>query len=118
MTNVNYISWMGLLHADKWTFDTGLIYAHAVQEAQAGSYYYNQWYRTLDTRALSPSNQGGSYGLEWDAGVGFQWDEFFICKLDLAMFFPGDFYKFTNVAGIENGTSTVMAAVLKVGVTF
>jgi hypothetical protein len=118
MTNVNYLSWMGLIHADKWTFDFGAIYAHAVQEAQAGNYYYNQWNRVLDGRAVSPNNQGGSYGTEFDAGAGFQWDEYFIFKLDLAMFVPGDFYKFTNVAGIENGTSTLYAAVFKIGVSF
>ncbi|MDR3608003.1 MAG: hypothetical protein P4M08_11565 [Oligoflexia bacterium] len=118
LTNVNYLSWMGLLHADKWTFDLGAIYAHATQEAQGGNYYYNQWNRVLDARQASPNSQGGSYGLEIDAGAGFQWDEYFLAKLDLAAFFPGDFYKFTNVSGIENGTSTVLAAVIKVGVTF
>jgi hypothetical protein len=118
MTNVNYLSWMGLLHADKWTFDLGAIYAHATQEAQAGTYYYNQWNRALDGRSKAVTSQSGSYGLEIDAGAGFKWDEHFITKLDLAAFFPGDFYQFSNVANDSNATSTMLAAVLKVGVTF
>ena len=63
------------------------------------------------------STQSSNLGLEWDAGAGFQWDDNFLFRLDLGLFFPGDFFKFSNTA-TENATQTVFASVARIGITF
>ena len=118
ITNATYVSWEGLLHADKWTFDTGFVWAKAIESAKAGDFYYNTWDRQFEQN-ISGKDQGSNLGFEWDLGAGFQWDEYFNTRVDLGMYFPGDFYKFANSSTVDsNSTSTVYAAIFRIGVNF
>jgi hypothetical protein len=119
ITNATYLSWTGLLHADKWTFNTGILWAKANETAKASNgYYFNTWKREMEQIA-SPKDQGSSLGVEWDTGAAFQWDEYFLFRWDVGLLFPGDYFKFSNTAaGIDNATSTVFATSFRVGVNF
>ncbi|MGK5084983.1 hypothetical protein WDW37_16970 [Bdellovibrionota bacterium FG-1] len=117
IVNANYLMMTGLLHTDKWTFDASFIYAQADKTAQSGQYFQN-----MVTREMSPgaavSDQGSGLGVETDLGAMFQWDEYFQFRLGVGVYFPGSFYKFSNVAGIDNQTNMVFGSSARVGITF
>jgi hypothetical protein len=119
ITNATYLSWAGLLHADKWTFNTGLLWAKANETAKASDFsFYNSQKRQYEVRN-STKDQGSSLGVEWDTGAAFQWDEYFTFRLDLGLLFPGDYFKYSNTASnIDNATDTVFSAAFRVGVNF
>lgn len=117
ITNAKYMSLGGVLHADKWTFNTAVIHAIAAQTAVSGQYFFNTWKRQMEYDASG--NQGSSLGWEWDAGAAFQWDESFTFRWDLGIYFPGSYYAFSNSAtGPGNATSTVLGSVFRVGIKF
>jgi hypothetical protein len=121
ITNATYISWTGLLHADKWTFNTGFLWAKANTTAKASdAYFFNTYKRQYEARnATYTKDQGSNLGFEWDTGAAFQWDEYFLFRLDLGLLFPGDYFKYSNSPnGNDNATDTVFAAVFRVGVNF
>jgi hypothetical protein len=119
ITNATYVSWTGVLHADKWTFNTGLLWAKANETAKSGdAYFFNTWKREFEKKTTGSGDQGSSLGVEWDSGAAFQWDDYFTFRLDLGLLFPGDYFKFANTAGVENATSTVFATAFRVGVNF
>lgn len=117
ITNAKYLSLAGVLHADKWTFNTGVVHAIAAQTAVAGQYFFNTWKRQMEYD--QSGNQGSSLGWEWDTGAAFQWDEYFTFRWDVGVYFPGSYYAFSNSAtGPGNATGTVFGSVFHVGVKF
>jgi hypothetical protein len=117
VVNANYLSLLGGIRTDKWRFHAGLVFAKALEPAADQSSFFNTWSRSFANNT-SGISQSDSLGWEMDYGAAFQWDETFQFGLDLGWFFPGDFYKFTNVAGRTNATDTVFATVFRVGVVF
>ncbi len=116
MTNANYLTLGAGVHVSRWTFRTNFAFASARESAIAGADFFNTWKRKYVTN-LTGTTQAKSLGWEMDYGAAFQWDDSFLCQLDMGFFFPGGFYKFSNTA-TENTTSTVIAGVARVGVTF
>ncbi|HTL12422.1 MAG TPA: hypothetical protein VL588_08030 [Bdellovibrionota bacterium] len=117
VVNANYLS-AGLGYSlAKWNFHTQWTFANALETASAGSNYYNTWRRKFEA---SNGDQAQGLGWEMDWGATFHWDESFQFGADVGWFFPGDFYKFSNVVGDanSNAASTVFGAQLKVGVNF
>ena len=105
--------------SDKWTFRPALIYAYAPNTAKSSDpYFYNYWSRTTYAGAVGAKNQGSGLGVEADLGFTFQWDEYFTFGLDTGLYFPGDFFKFSNVAGADLPVHPIFASALKVGVNF
>jgi hypothetical protein len=102
--------------SDKWTIRPGLVYARAPQSAGGTSYFYNYWDKQVHATAAGKS-QGNNLGWEFDLGLTFQWDEYFLFSLDNGIFFPGDFFAFSNAA-TDNLTSAVFATSIRVGVNF
>ena len=76
----------------------------------------------IDNELVCAANAGGdqgtSLGFETDWGAAFQYDEYFQFRLDMGLWFPGDFHKFSNVAGVDNDTSMVFATTARIGVSF
>ena len=93
-----------------------LAYAVAPRSAASGSYFYNTWDRALSS-APAVKDQGTSLGWEIDFGVTFQWDEYFQFNFDNGIYFPGQFYAFSNTAQ-DNTRSAVFATSVRVGVNF
>jgi hypothetical protein len=119
ITNATYVSWAGLLHADKWTFNTGLLWAKANETCKASDgYCFNVWKREFEKVNSGTRDQGSSLGVEWDTGAAFQWDEYFTFRLDVGLLFPGDYFSYSNTAATDNATSTVFATAFRVGVNF
>lgn len=116
IVNAQYLSWGGAWTPSKWAFRTNLIYARAHETAQAGQTFYNT--RTRVFTANATKTQGSSLGFEWDFGTTFQWDDNVAFHFDTGIFFPGDYFAFSNVAGVDNRTSPAWANNLRVGVSF
>jgi len=119
ITNAAYLQVGGKYHTSKWTFHGELTYARAnsVADGVAGNQFYNSWQRRMVTTPAGVSAQGNNLGMEIDAGSILQWDESFQVAADLGVFFPGDFYRYSNVATL-NSSPVVWATVFKVGVGF
>ncbi len=118
ITNANYLAMGSTLHAgDKWDFKLGFVLAKALEAAETGKTFFNKWTRTT---ALANGDQSKSLGWELDWGTGFQWDETFRFDLDMGLWFPGGYYKFSNQASDPNNltTNTVFATAAKIGVKF
>jgi hypothetical protein len=130
VTDANYLNGLILLHADKWTFDGSFTFARAVDAcsnvAPAGqpSYCWNNWSRSM-VQVYQP-DQSQALGWEMDYGAAFQYDEYFTFRLDGGLYFPGAFYSFANTSPAavaagsptSNQTSTVLALVARVAITF
>ncbi len=99
---------------EKWSLNPVLTYARAHQVASSSQYFYN--YSTRST-GLAVQNQGSELGWEFDLGITFQWDEYFQFTLDNGIFFPGNFYAFSN-SSITNATNPVFASSVRIGVNF
>jgi hypothetical protein len=117
IVNANYLQVGSVIHTDKWAFNGGVVYAQADKTAASGQRFYNYWTRTVAPTAAT-ADQSSSLGTEFDLGAAFQWDEYLTFRLDTGVWLPGAFYKFSNVAGVENATSPVFNVAARVGVTF
>jgi hypothetical protein len=115
IVNANYLAAGTVASTEKWKFNLGFVYAKAAETAVAGQTFFNHWHRRFFT---ATGSQGNSLGFEADWGAAFQYDEYFQFRMDMGLWFPGDFYKFSNVAGVDNATSTVFATTAKIGVSF
>ena len=114
ITNARYLGVSGKYRTDKWTFHGDWVFAKARQTAKTGEYFYHMWQRRM---VLATKDQEDSLGFELDTGGSLQWDDNFRFGLDF--YFPGNFFKFNNVAGLpDNQTSMVFATVLSAGITF
>ncbi len=101
---------------DKWGFSATAVYAHAIQTAQAGSFYFNSWDRRMDPTA-AVKTQSAPIGFEFDLGAHYQWDEFFRFQLDAGMLLPFGYFAFNNTA-TDNPTAPLFGVSLKAGVNF
>lgn len=117
IVNAAYFSWgVPIKAAHKWTLKPTLTYAYAPRSANSGDNFFNYWSRTVQTNTTG-INQGNSLGWEFDFSVQFQWDEYFLFSFDNGIFFPGNFYAFSNTVN-NNATSPVIASSVRVGVSF
>ncbi len=119
ITNANYFTFNPTLHADKWKFHATYAFAKANQTAQAGpgQYFWNTNSRQMVNNTTSET-QGSWMGWEMDYGAEFQYDQYFVFGATVGWWFPGSYYGFSNVAGNDNATNTVMAAQARIGIQF
>lgn len=115
IVNANFISLAPKAKLDKWTLKLGLVAAWADDVAKAGQRFYNYNRRQF---ATAVNNQASFMGFEIDPGVEFRWDENFIIGWDIGLFFPGEFYKFSNVPTQELQTDMMFASRVRAGITF
>lgn len=117
ITNALYASLAASYRLAKWRFNGNVIIATAQQVATSGNtHFFNSWTRQFVAYGAS-ANQSNFLGVEVDWGATFKWDDNFLFGVDMGLFFPGAFYKFSNKA-TENATQTAFATTVKLGVTF
>lgn len=116
IVNANYLNLGLALRADKWNFHGGFTWAQAQEAALANQDFYNHLRHQYVADATG-NNQSTSLGWEMDYGTTFQWDDNFQVGLDMGVFFPGAYYKYSNTA-VGNATDTVIAGQARVGITF
>lgn len=114
--NAHYLSVGESFKTEKWTLNAGVIYAQALEVAEAGRYFLHQWQKTL-VKNNTGKDQSHSLGTELDLGAAFQWDDHVSLRFDTGIWFPGAFYQFSNTAR-DNTTDSVWASSAKLGVAF
>jgi len=95
---------------------TWVVYAHALQTATSGQYFYNTWTRTTQLNKAG-KDQEASLGFEIDLGVPSSgmsispswWTMAFTCRAGLCIFECGR---------RDNATSPVFATSVRIGVSF
>lgn len=116
VVNAQYIAFTQAYKTEKWNFHGSFIMATAAETAQASGNFFNTWDRAFHAYGAGAA-QSNFLGWEVDAGVGMKWDEATHFGLDMGLYFPGNFMKFSNTA-TENQTKSVFAMVVKAGVNF
>jgi len=118
IVNAYYVSLSGNYQLGKWGIRGGGVWAQAIEVAEGGTTFFNTWDRNFYSAAAGVSDQKKSLGWEMDYGVTYIWDDYFSFDFDLGFYFPGDYYKFANLANKENGTETVYTGILGATVSF
>lgn len=125
VVNANYLALNGTLHADRWSFHGSWLYANADSTALSGQNFYNTWQKQFaynpgdvtKTPVVAIKDQSNGMGMEFDLGSTLQWDDALQFGFETGLFFPGDFYKFSNTVA-DNQTAAVFAFSLRVGINF
>ena len=117
IVNAKYLTVGSKVSLEKWDLRGKLIFALADQVAKSGKKFLNTWERRMVDNAAG-IDQGGYLGTELDFGVSFKWDDSFSFHADGGWLIPGEFYAFSNDAGVTNPTQSMFAASFKVGVNF
>ena len=117
ITNASYLAVTPTLHADKWKFHANYVFAKANQTATPGQFFWNTQTRNMQANNAGET-QGSSLGWEMDYGADFQYDQYFQFGFNVGWWFPGSYYGFSNVAGNDNATNAVTAALVRIGVSF
>lgn len=117
ITNALYAALSGSYRMSKWKLHASFVLATAQQVATSSTtFFFNSWTRKFVSYAAS-ANQSNFLGWEVDWGATFKWDDNFLFGVDMGLFVPGSYYKFSNTA-TENTTQTAFATSVKLGVTF
>lgn len=103
VVNAKYISLQTGTEGEQWAWYVRGIYAQANETAVAGKDVYVHSRRRYE---FANQSQEKSLGMEVDLGGSYQWDESIRFGLDLGIWFPGDFYKFSN--GTSNSLDPVV----------
>jgi hypothetical protein len=108
ITNAKYVMLSSEKHWEQWGMNLGVVWAQANQSAQAGLDAYNhtthQWFTSV-------ANQEKSLGLEVDYGVRYNWDDNISFGVDVGMLFPGNYFKYINVAPTANANDPTVKTV-------
>lgn len=95
ITNARFFKFYGNYKADKWTWKGALIFANAMETADAGKrgYHHEENYSFNSTQ-----KQDDNYGYELDFGFDYQWNPNVTIGGYYGYWFVGDYYAFTNGA--------------------
>lgn len=119
ITNATFVSFGASYKLERWGFRGNFVFASAAQAAGTTGDYFNTWRRRYETVNAGAAGQSKDLGWEMDYGLTFRWDDNVHFDFDLGWYFPGAFYAFSNQAsGATNPTSSVFAALFRVGVGF
>ena len=119
MTNARFLAVNFDYNLGKWNHGMKWIYAIAdkVADGVAGNLYYNSRDRGYKTEQAGVAAQSNGLGFELDYLLAYQWDESFRLGLNTGLFFPGQFYAFSNSATL-NTLKTVFATSANFNVKF
>jgi len=116
IVNATYVALSPEAKLDKWTLRPTLVFAWADEVARSGNQFYNHQRRQFFNAV---NNQSKFIGWEGDFAVGFRWDDNITLGWDLGVFFPGEYFAFSNVTGVPTlNTSFMYASQARVGISF
>ncbi len=95
ITNARYLKLKSTYASEKWTFDSAIIYAMALEVAKAQVSSYNH---TKDKIFTAAFNQSDSLGTEVDFNGKYQWNKEISIGTGLGYLFTGDYFGFTDTA--------------------
>ncbi len=116
IVNANYAAFLPQMKFDKWTLKGGIILGYANEAASASKNFFNYNQRRFYNAI---GNQSKFLGKEFDFGISFKWDENFLLAWDLGMWFPGEYYAFSNNNALKQFDMSMMfASQVRAGISF
>jgi hypothetical protein len=114
ITNARYFKFRSTYNSEKWSFDSGLIYALAVETAAAGTKAFNH---TTGKIFNADFNQSNSLGTEIDFNAKYRWNNEVSIGSGLGYLITGDYFAFTNTA-TPNAVKSSMLLQINTAISF
>lgn len=95
INNANYIKLGSVYSSEKWMFETAIIWAQAVEVAQAGKKAYNHSNHKLFNAV---ADQSKDLGTEIDLNATYKWNKDINLGVNLGYLMAGDYFGFNNTA--------------------
>ena len=115
ITNSMYLKLRSSYNADKWIFDTAIIYAKALEVASAGQSSYNH---TKNKLFVANTTQSDDLGTEIDLNATYKWNNEISLGAGLGYLITGDYFGYTNSTTVKNETKNSMLLQVNTSVTF
>lgn len=115
ITNARYFKLRSTYSTEKWTFDSAVIYARALEVAKAGAVSYNHTTNKLFNANLA---QDSSLGMEFDFNAKYHWNKEISIAAGLGYLFTGDYFSYTNEASKPNEAKNSLLLQINTAVTF
>jgi hypothetical protein len=115
ITNARYFKLRSSYNSEKWTFDSAIIYAKALEVAKAGLVSYNHTNNKMFTATTSQSD---SLGTEIDFNAKYHWNKEISIGSGLGYLFTGDYFSYTNDATKTNAKKSSLLLQVNTSVTF
>jgi hypothetical protein len=114
ITNARYFKLKTSYSTEKWTFDSALIYAKALEVAKAGTSSFNHTKKKIFT---ATTNQSDNLGTEIDFNAKYNWNKEIAISTGLGYLFTGDYFSYTNTA-TPNSTKSSLLLQINTSITF
>jgi hypothetical protein len=105
ITNARYFKLRSTYNAEKWTFDSAIIYALAMETATAGSKAFNHVTGKFFDANYTQSN---ALGTEIDMNAKYRWNNEVSISSGLGYLITGDYFAFTNTATPNASKSSLL----------
>jgi hypothetical protein len=115
ITNSLYLKLRSSYSTEKWTFDTAVIYAKALEVAQAGHLAYNH---TKNKMFQAVANQSKDLGTEIDANATYKWNNEVSLGASAGYLITGDYFAFTNDLTKKNEVKSSLILQVNTSVSF
>lgn len=115
ITNALYLKLRSSYSTEKWTFDTGVIYAKAQETATVGRKAFNH---TKNRYFTAATTQSDDLGTEIDLNATYKWNNEIKIGAGFGYLLTGDYFAFTNDAINKNEAKSSMVLQLNTSVTF
>ena len=115
ITNARYFKIRSTYNSEKWTFDSALIHATALEVASPGLPAYNHVTNRIFTPILTQAN---NLGTEIDLNAKYHWNKEISIGSGLGYLFTGDYFAFTNDVSKPNTTKNSLLLQINTSVSF
>ena len=115
ITNSMYIKLRSSYSTEKWTFDTAVIYAKALETATAGQAAYNHAKNKIFTAVTTQSDD---LGTEIDMNATYKWNNEISIGAGLGYLITGDYFGYTNDTTVTNEAKSSLLLQINTAVTF
>lgn len=115
ITNTMYFKLRSSYSTEKWTFDTAIIHAKALETAEAGKQAYNHTTNKLYT---ATTTQSDSLGTEIDLNATYKWNNEISIGAGFGYLITGDYFGFTDSTTVKNEVKNSMLLQINTSVTF
>lgn len=115
ITNSMYIKLRSSYSTEKWTFDTAVIYAKALETATAGQAAYNHAKNKIFTAVTTQSDD---LGTEIDMNATYKWNNEISIGAGLGYLIAGDYFGYTNDTATTNEAKSSLLLQVNTSVTF
>lgn len=115
ITNSLFLKLRSTYSTEKWTFDSAIIWAKAQETATAGQAAYNHTKNKIYTAATT---QEDDLGTEIDLNTTYKWNNEVSIGAGLGYLITGDYFSYTNDAGIKNEAKSSLLLQVNTAITF